>query len=47
MTYTLAMDFMCMKCKGCHENGEDQEEIVHEGVKTVTRFSYLRDRIYS
>ena len=38
VTNTLAIDFECRKCKGCHKNGEDQEEIVHEDVETVTDF---------
>ena len=25
-TNTLAIDYKCWKCKGCHKDGEDQEE---------------------
>ena len=40
VTNTLKIDFKCRKCKGCHENGDDQEEILHEDVETGTDFSY-------
>ena len=35
------------KCKGCHDNVEDQEEKLHDDVETVTHFSYLGDGINS
>ena len=41
------MDLRCRKHKGCHENGEDEEEKLHEDVETVFDYSYLGDRIYS
>ena len=47
VTNTLAMDLRCRKCKGCHENGEDREEKLHDDVETVTNFSSIGDRIYS
>ena len=43
VTNTLEIDFKCRKCNGCHKNVEDQEEKVHEDVKTATDFSYLCD----
>ena len=42
----LAIDFKCRKCKGYHENVEDQKKL-HGNVKTVTEFSYLGGRINS
>ena len=47
MTNTLAIDFKCRKCNGCHINGDNHEEKLHEDLETVTDFSYLGDGIYS
>ena len=40
----LARDFICRKCKGYHQN-VDQKKKLHDGVETVTEFSYLGDKI--
>ena len=42
-----AIDHRCRKCKGYHENVEDQKEKLHDDVETVTELSYLFDRIIS
>ena len=47
VTNRLAIDIKCRQCKGCHENVEEQEEKLHDDVKTVTDFSFLGDRINS
>ena len=47
VTNRLAIDHKCRKCKGFHENVEDQKEKLHDDVETVTEFSYLGDRINS
>ena len=47
VTNTLAIDFRCRKCNGCHGNVEGQVEKLYEDAKTVTYFSHLCDRIYS
>ena len=46
VTNTLAIDIICGKSKGCHENVEDQKEKLHDDGNTVTDFSYLGDFIY-
>ena len=43
VTNTLAID---IKCKGCHKNGEYQEEKLHEDLKTVTGFLIYIDIKY-
>ena len=45
VTNTLAIDLICAKSKGCHEN-VDQKEKLHDDGDTVTDFSYLGDFIY-
>ena len=45
VTNRRAIDFRCMKCKGYHQNMEDQKEKLHDDVERVTEFSYLGDRI--
>ena len=47
VTNRLAIDFKCIKCKGCHKNVEDQKEKLHDVVETVTDFSYIANRINS
>ena len=47
VTNKLAIDAKCRKCKGYHENVEDQKENLHEDVETVTDFACLGDRIFS
>ena len=47
LAYGLSTDFRCMKCKGYHENVEDQKEKLLDDVKKFTEFSYLGDRINS
>ena len=47
VTNGLAIHPKCRKCKGYHKNVEDQKEKLHDGVETVTEFSYLGDRINS
>ena len=46
-TNRLAIDFNRRKCDGCHDNANDQKETLHDGVKIVTDFSYLGDKINS
>ena len=46
-TNRRAIDLRFKKCKGHHENEEDQKEKLHDYVETVTEFSYLGDRINS
>ena len=38
LTNTFAIDLKCRKCKGCHENIDDQKEKLHEDVETVKIF---------
>ena len=47
VTNRHAIDIKCWKCKGYHENVEDQKEKLHDDVETVTELSYLGDRINS
>ena len=46
---TLAIDFKCRKCNGCHKNVEDYMSYMklHEDVETVAYFSYLGGKILS
>ena len=46
VTNRLAIDLICRKCKGRHEN-VDQKEKLNDKVKTVTDFSHQGDRINS
>ena len=45
VTNRLAIDLRCRKCKGYHENVEDQKDKLHHDAETGTEFSYLGDRI--
>ena len=36
VTDRLAIDFNSSKCKGCHENIDDQKEKLHDDIETVT-----------
>ena len=47
MSNTLAINFKCWKCKGCHKKWRRSGRKLHEDVKKVIDFSYLGDRIYS
>ena len=42
VTTTLAIDVCCRNCNGCHGNGEDQDERLHDDVETVTDYSISR-----
>ena len=46
VTNTLAILLRCRKYKFCDDNGEDQEEELHECVERVAEFSYLVNRMY-
>ena len=46
VTNRPAIDAKCRKYKGYHKN-VDKNEKLHDDVKTVTKFSYLGDRINS
>ena len=45
VTNILAIDIKCRKCIMCHENEENKKKKLNDDVETVTRFSYLDDRI--
>ena len=47
VTNRLSIDFKCMKSKGYPKNVEDQKEKLQDNVETITKFSYLGDRINS
>ena len=47
VTNRHAIYFKCKKCKGYHQNIEDQKERLHDDVETVKEFSYQGDRINS
>ena len=44
---TPTIDRRCRKWNGCHVNGGDQEEKLHEDVETVTDLSHLGDGMYT
>ena len=41
----MAKDFSCEKCVGIVKNLKGPDEILHDGVEIVTKFSYLGDRL--
>ena len=41
VTNKFAIEFICRKCKGFHENMQDQKEKMHYDVETVTVFFHI------